>query len=94
MTQTTKENYTKADFLKAAQLVKELNNQYDEATIQSAMTHMHRDNVQIKVNGHKTEAVINPKWLHRQSRGEKIPLRLHPACDARTKLLEYLEKGK
>lgn len=90
----TKENYTKSDFLKASQLVAELNNQYDEETIRTAMTQMHRSKVQITVNGHKTEAVINPKWLHRHSRGEKISLRLHPASDARVKLLQYLEKGK
>ena len=89
-----KEIYTRNDFLKASQLVAELNNQYDEKTICAAMMQMHRNNVQIMVNGHKTEAVVNPKWLHRHTRGEKIPLRLHPAYDARVKLLQYLGKGK
>ncbi len=94
MTETPKQIFTKADFLKASQLVSVLENKYEESAINAAMTQIHQEQRQITVNNHKTEAVINPKWLHRHTKGERIPLRLHPALEAKQMLLEYLEKRK
>lgn len=84
---TTTPRFTKDEFMTAHELVKKLNNQYEESVIKKAMATEFKKGTKIINGSVKRELIIKPRNTHRAD-----SYKLHPLGFEKFK--EILEKGK